>query len=240
MRNIAAVFRKELGSYFNQLSFYLVIVLFLAVSSAFFFYFQGFFVQQQASLRGFFALMPWMLLFFLPPVSMRLWAEERKLGTIEVLLTLPLKDWEVVLGKYLASIAVWAVMLALTLTVPLTVAWLGDPDPGPIVGGYLGAFLLGSAYLAIGGFVSSLTSEQLVALVLSFVLLLGLLLIGLPAVLGFVPGSVAPTLQYLALNSHFMSLGRGVIDSRDIVYYLSLIGLSLFLTVRSVESRKWR
>jgi len=240
MRNVAAICRKEIGGYFNSAIAYIAIIVFLVVTNSFFFFPQGFFVVGQAWLRPFFTLLPWTLLLFIPAVTMRIWAEEKKLGTIEVLMTLPVKDWEVVMGKYLASLAFYVIMLALTLTLPLTVAYLGQPDSGPIVGGYVGALLLGAAYLAIGNFVSTLGNEQMVAFIITVWSLAVLLLIGLQGVVAFVPDVVAPVLKYASLATHFDSVGRGVLDSRDVFYYLSVIGFFLFLTVRSVESRKWR
>jgi ABC-2 type transport system permease protein len=171
---------------------------------------------------------------------MRLFAEEKKLGTIEVLMTLPVRDWEVVAGKFLGSYAFVLVMLALTASLPLTVAWLGDPDPGPIAGGYVGAALLAASYVAVGLFVSSLTENQIVAFIVTAIVLVALVLVGLPGALAWLPDGLVPFFSYLSLSSHFASLGRGVIDSRDVVYYLSLVAGFLTLTVWSVESGKWR
>jgi ABC-2 type transport system permease protein len=240
MQNVRAIFSKEFGSYFNSAIAYIAIMIFLMVTSYLFFFPQGFFVVAQAWLRPFFSLLPWTLLLFIPAVTMRLWAEEKKLGTIEVLMTLPVKDWEVVTGKFLAALGFYVIMLALTLTLPITVAFLGNPDWGPVVGGYVGALLLGAAYIAIGTFISSLTSEQIVAFIVTVVALLALLLIGVGGVLAFVPETLAGLFRYLSLSTHFDSIGRGVLDTRDVVYYLSVIGFFLFLTVRTVESRKWR
>lgn len=240
MRNALTIARKELASYFNSPVAYIVIVLYLVVTSYFFFYPQGFFIVGQAWLRPFFALLPWTLVFFVPPITMRLIAEEKKLGTIEVLMTLPVRDHEVVLGKFLGAYAFVAVMIGLTISLPLTVAWLGDPDPGPIVGGYVGALLLGASYVAVGLFCSSLTENQIVAVIASVVLLVALVLVGAPGVLTFAPEPLVPFFQYLSLQTHFESLGRGVIDTRDVLYYLSTVAFFLALTVWSVESRKWR
>ena len=172
MQNVRAIFSKEFGTYFNSATAYIAIMIFLMVTSYLFFFPQGFYVVSQASLRPFFSLLPWTLLLFIPAVTMRLWAEEKKMGTIEVLMTLPVKDWEVVIGKFLAALGFYVIMLGLTLTLPLTVAALGDPDTGTIVGGYVGALLLGAAFIAIGSFISSLTSEQIVAFIVTVVALL--------------------------------------------------------------------
>src|SRR5689334_1328349 len=167
MSNALTIARKEFAGYFNSPIAYIVIILYLVVTSVFFFYLQGFFEQGQAWLRPFFGLLPWTLVFFIPPITMRLFAEEKKLGTIEVLMTLPVRDHEAVLGKFLGSFGFVAVMLGLTLSLPLTLAWLGRPDWGPVAGGYVGAFLLAAAYVAVGLFVSSCTENQIVAFIVS-------------------------------------------------------------------------
>jgi ABC-2 type transport system permease protein len=169
---------------------------------------------------------------------MRLWAEERKLGTMEVLMTLPIRDHEAVLGKYLASLAFLAVALALTVPIPLTVAWLGDPDLGVMTAGYIGSLLMGAAYLAIGIFISSMSSNQIVAAILGWVVCFILFFIGNDLVLFSAPKALAPLLDYLGLGNHFDSIGRGVLDSRDLIYYLSVIAFFLFLNVRAIETRK--
>jgi ABC-2 type transport system permease protein len=240
MSNVWTIARKEFAAYFNAPIAYIVIVLFLVVTSVLFFFPQGFFIVGQASLRAFFALLPWTLVFFIPPITMRLFAEEKKLGTIEVLMTLPIRDHEAVLGKFLGAYGFVLAMLAFTLSLPLTVAWLGDPDPGPILGGYAGALLLAASYVAIGLFVSSLTENQIIAFIVSAVALVALVLIGDQGMLAWLPASAVPFIQYLSLSTHFESLGRGVIDTRDVVYYLSTIGFFLTLTVWSVENGKWR
>ena len=238
MNNIAALFKKEFRSYFNSPIAYIYITVFLCLSAWLFF--RGFFIINQAEMRGFFGLMPWMFLFFIPAVTMKLWAEEKKLGTVEILMTLPIKDYEVVIGKYLASLALFGVMILLSLSLPITVAYLGEPDGGPIVGGYIGLFLMGAAYLAIGLFASTLTENQIIAFIIGIVMCFVLLIIGEDIVLFKSPNWLVPIFSYLGLGAHFSSIGRGVIDSRDLIYYLSVIGFSLYLSVLSVESRKWR
>ena len=161
MNNIAAIFKKEFRSYFNSPIAYIFITFFLALSAWFFF--RGFFIISQANMRGFFTIMPWLYLFFVPAVTMKLWAEERKLGTVEILMTLPIRDYEVVLGKYLASFALLGVTILLSLSLPIAVASLGDPDGGPIFGGYIGLLLMGAAYLSIGLFASTLTENQIIS-----------------------------------------------------------------------------
>ncbi len=238
MNNVYAVFKKEFRSYFNSPIAYIFITAFLVFSGWLFF--RGFFLIGQATMRPFFSILPWEFLFFVPAVTMRLWAEEKKMGTMELLMTLPLKDGEIVIGKFLAAFLFLAITVLLTFTFPLTLYYLGKPDIGPILGGYIGALLMGAAYLSIGLFISGLTENQIVAFILSVFACFGLFIIGEPIVLTALPGWLAGFFSFLGLGAHFQSIGRGVIDSRDIIYYLSVIIFFLFLNTRFVESRKWR
>jgi len=238
MRNLTTIARKEFRSYFDSPVAYIYITCFLVLSSWLFL--KGFFLVGQASMRGYFGILPWLFLFFVPAVTMRLWAEEKKLGTLELLMTLPVKDHEVVLGKFLASFSFLMVTLALSFAVPVMTALLGDPDGGPIWGGYIGAALLGAAFLAIGLFVSSLTENQIIAFIIGILLIFGFFIAGEEFVVYNAPRAIVPVLKFLGLGAHYDSVGRGVIDSRDVLYYLSVIGFFLYLNVRSVESRKWK
>lgn len=238
MNNIGTIFRKEFQAYFSSPIAYIFIISFLVVTGWLFF--RTFFLMNQSSLRGFFALLPWVFMFLAPAITMRAWAEEKKLGTLEILMTLPVREWEAVLGKFLAGFAFLALTLALTFPLPLTVILLGNPDMGPIWGGYLGACMLGGAYLAIGLFASSLTENQIVAFIVAVMACFFLLIAGEDFVLFNVPSRLVPLLTYLGLGAHFQSIGRGVIDSRDVLYYLSMIGFFLFLNQLSLESRKWK
>lgn len=237
MNNIAAIFKKEFRSYFNSPIAYIFITFFLALSSWLFL--QGFFLSRQADMRGFFSVMPWMYLFFVPAVTMKLWAEERKLGTAEILMTLPIKDYEVVLGKFLASFALLGVTILLSFSLPIAVASLGDPDGGPIVGGYIGLLLMGAAYLSIGLFASTLTENQIISFIVGIGLCFVLLIIGQEFVLFKIPSPwLASLFRYLGLGTHFSSILRGVIDSRDLIYYFSLIGFFLYLSTLRVQMQK--
>ena len=238
MINVLTIFKKEFKSYFNSPIAYICITVFLAFTSWFFL--RGFFLLNQANLRSFFGLIPWVFLFLVPALTMRLWAEEKKSGTIEILMTFPIRDFEVVSGKFLASFIFLVIMVALSFTLPLTAALLGDLDMGPVVGGYLGAFLLGGAYLAIGLFASSITENQIVGFITGVIISFTLFIVGEEFVTAQLPEFLGPILTYLGMGAHFNNIGRGLIDSRDIVYYLSIIGFFLFLNIRSVESRKWR
>ena len=240
MKNAFTIFKKELRSYFSSPIGFVFIIFYLLVSNAFFFFVQDFFKQGQVSMRGYFAAMPWVFLFFVPAISMRLWAEEKKMGTVELLLTMPIKEWEVVFGKFLAAFAFLAITLGFSLTIPVTMAYLGKPDFGVIVGSYVGALFLGSAYLAIGLYISSLTENQVVAFIISLAVIFVLLLIGIAPVWLNALGAIVSVCEYVSLLSHFNNVTRGVIDSRDVIYYASVIVLFLYLNIKNIEARKWR
>jgi len=238
MSNVFAIAGKEFRSYFESTIAYIFMVIFLVLTSLLFFELQKFFVIGQATLRDFFGLVPIVMLFFIPAISMRMWAEERKLGTLETLMTLPVRDWEVVLGKFAASMLFLLITLALTFPLPVMVVALGNPDPGALIGGYLGLVLLGAAYLSIGLWISSLTENQIVAFISAAVICLILFIIGVDIFLTALPRWMVPFFKSIALGSRFSSIERGVIDLRDLLYYVSMIGFFLFLNVRSVELRR--
>ena len=237
MHGVMGVYKRELKGYFNSPIAYIFLVVFLLTASWLFF--RGYFLYGQADLRPFFSLLPWMFLFFVPAVSMRLWAEERKQGTAELLLTLPVKDEQIILGKYLAGLTL--VTLAVFLEFPLVIltARLGDLDFGPVIGGFLGSIFLGGAYLAIGLFLSSITSNQIVAFILGVVVSFALFIVGENLVLVTAPPAMAPLLRNLGLGAHFDSIGRGVIDTRDVIYYLSVIAFFLYLNRLTLRERRW-
>jgi ABC-2 type transport system permease protein len=242
MKNIWYLFRKEFRGYFNSPSAYIFIVVFLVLSNWLFF--RAFFLAGQADMREFFTLVPWLFLFFIPAVAMRLWAEEKKLGTMELLMTFPIKDFEAVIGKFLAAFAFIVITILLTLPLPITLSLLVQPeigmDFGPIIGGYVGILFLGAAYLAIGSFASGLTQNQIIAFIIGITISFALFVVGETFVLMTVPAALVPIFEYLGLGAHFNNISRGVIDTRDVVYYLSVIIFFLFLNIRIIESRKWR
>ena len=238
MRNMLTIFQKEFKSYFNSPIAYIFIITFLLFSSWLFF--RTFFLIGQAHMRPLFGILPWLFLILAPAITMRAWAEEKKMGTMEVLMTLPLKDYEIVLGKFLASFIFLIIAVLLTFPLALTIYFLGKPDNGTIIGGYLGACLMGGAYLAIGLFISSLTQNQIVAFIVSIVVCFAFLIIGEDIVLMSAPAILSPVFTYLGLGAHFESISRGVIDSRDLLYYSSIIGFFLFLNTLAIESRKWK
>ncbi|MGB8657174.1 MAG: ABC transporter permease [Candidatus Zixiibacteriota bacterium] len=237
MPNHTVIFcRKETRGYFDSPVAYIVITIFLLICGWFFF--SDLFLANQASLRNLFGIIPFIFMFFVPAVTMRLISEEKRSGTIEVLLTLPVKDHEIILGKFLAGMILILVAVILTLVYALTLSGLGALDFGSAVAGYVGLIFLGAAYLSVGVFTSSLTQNQIVAFIVSFMIIFVLYL--LDKVLVFLPGFLAPLFEYLSADYHFSNITRGVIDSRDVIYYLSLIFFFLFLAVRALESRKWR
>lgn len=237
MRNTLAIFKRELAAYFNSPIAYIYLTVFVGLSSWLFL--KAFFLVGEASMRNFFGLLPWIFFFFVPAITMRSWAEEKKAGTLELLMTLPLTGVQAVLGKFLAGLAFLAISLALSVALPCVVSALGNPDPGQIFGGYLGAVLLGAAYLAVGFFVSSLTENQIVAFIVSVVAVFALFILGEDFVLFGLPDRLVPVFSYLSLGGHFDSIARGVVDTRDVVYYLSVIGLFLYFNVKSIEAKRW-
>jgi ABC-2 type transport system permease protein len=236
MRNTVPIFKREFASYFNSPIAFIYLTVFLGLSSWLFL--KGFFLVGEASLRSFFGLVPWIFLFFVPAITMRLWAEEKKVGTMELLMTLPVTDAEAVLGKFLASFIFLLLSLALTFILPTVVSLLGDPDPGQVFGGYLGSVLIGAAYLSIGLFISSLTENQIVAFIVSVVAIFVLFILGADFVLFGIPDWLVPVFSFLGLGGHFDSISRGVVDTRDLVYYFSVIGFFLYLNTRSIEARR--
>jgi ABC-2 type transport system permease protein len=236
MRNTWAIAKRELGAYFNSPIAYIVITVFLIISG--YLFFSQLFLSKEASMRDFFGFMPLIFIFFAPAITMRLLAEEKGTGTLEVLITLPVTDWQVVLGKFFAALGLLATALGLTFAWAITVAALGPLDKGPVIAGYLGLLLMGGAYLAIGLAASAFTRNQIVAFIVGFAICFALFLSG--KVLPFVPRSLAPIVEYLSLDFHFQNLTRGIVDTRDLVYYGTLIGGCLLLTVQSLDSRRWR
>lgn len=232
MNIIAALFRRELRSYFATPVAYVFIVIFLVLMGTFTFYLGGFYERGQADLRPFFNFHPWLYLFLVPAISMRLWAEERKSGSIELLMTLPITPWQAVLGKFLAAWAFTGIALALTFPIWITVNYLGEPDNGAIFTGYIGSFLMAGGFLAIGACVSAFTRNQVIAFVISVVVCFGFLLSGFPLVLdvfsGWLPQFVVDGIASLSFLTHFANISRGVIDFRDLVYFGLVIGTFLY------------
>ena len=233
-RNVWTITKRELGAYFTSPLAYVFIVIFLLLCGFFTFFVGRFFEGQEASLaRSFFDWHPWFYLFLVPAVGMRLWAEERRVGTIELLLTMPITAWQAIVGKFLASWLFLALALVLTFPVVITVNYLGQPDNGVILTAYVGSWLMAGAYLAISCITSALTRSQVVSFIISLVVCLFLILAGFPPVINALE-QVAPWLTDLVTSfsvmTHFEGFQKGVLDSRDILFFLSVIGFSLFTT----------
>lgn len=242
MSPVLAIFRRELASYFATPVAYVFIVIFLVLAGAFTFYLGGFYERGQADLQPFFSFHPWLYLFLVPAVSMRLWSEERKSGTIELLLSLPVTMWQAVSGKFLAAWAFLGIALALTFPIWFTVNYLGDPDNGVIFAGYLGSFLMAGAFLAIGACLSAATRNQVIAFILTAAVCFVLLLAGFPLVLDFVravaPQAVVDAIASLSFLTHFAAITKGVIDLRDVLFFLLTIGFWLYASAVVIDLKK--
>ena len=231
MKQLYHIFKKELYAYFLSPIAYIVIAIFLIVTGWFFF--STFFLFNQASLRNFFALMPIMFAFVVPAVTMRLFAEEFNIGSHEMLLTMPVSVRQVVLGKYLASTFFMVITLLPTLSYPLTISLLGQLDWGPVLGGYIGTFLLAGAFSAVGLFASSLTKNQIIAFITAMSICFCLTM--LDKMLFFIPSALLGFLGYLGADSHFANFAKGIIDTRDILYFASVAFIGLYATHMSIE-----
>jgi len=242
MSNVATIFRREFGAYFSTPLAYVFIVIFLALSGSFTFYLGYFFDRGQADLQAFFSFHPWLYLIFVPAVSMRLWAEERKSGTVEFLMTLPVSTTQAVLGKFLAAWAFIAIAVLLTFPIWITVNYLGNPDNGVIVAGYLASLIMAGAYLAIGSCVSAITRNQVIAFILAAIVSFLFLTAGLEMVIaffrGWAPDAVVDVVSDMSFLTHFNAITSGVIDLRDVIFFGSLMAVCLFINVLLVDGRK--
>jgi ABC-2 type transport system permease protein len=230
------VSRREIRTYFNSPVAYIVVTVFTAITG--YLFFTQLFMEKQADLRAMFNFMPFLFMFVIPAITMRLLADEKATGTLELLSTMPVRDWEVVVGKFLAALGLLASALGLTLVFALTVRTLGPLDRGPAIGGYLGLLLMGGAYIAIGVMCSAFTRNSIVAFIAAFGISFALYLFG--KLTQFVPDALQPLVNFLAIDGHFENISRGVIDSRDVIYYLSVVGTCLLLATTALESRRWR
>jgi len=236
MRNILAIAQREFTSYFYSPLAWFVVPVFLGLVGVFSLYFQDILATGLASMRVVFFWCAIFQVLLIPALTMRLFAEERRTGSIELLATLPVSEAQMVLGKYIAAMGLICLSLLLTLSYPMTLSDLSELDIGPVIGGYLGLFLLGASFAAIGTAASAMTQNQVVAFLVALVLCM------LPFAMGFalgrLPADILPLVQYLAFDTHFKNMARGVIDSRDVVYYLSIVALFLHLAVFSLERRR--
>lgn len=242
MSQVINIMRRELQAYFSTPVAYVFIVIFLILAGTFTFYLGGFYERGIADLDPFFRFHPWLYLFLVPAISMRLWAEERKSGTIELLLSLPLTLLQAVLGKFLAAWLFIGSALVLTVPVWITVNYLGDPDNGSILAAYIGSWLMAGGFLAIGACISALTRNQVVAFIVSVVVCFGFLLSGLPMIMnlfkGWAPQALLDAVANLSFLSHFSALSKGVIDLRDLVFFALVMVFWLFANMIVLELKK--
>ena len=242
MRNMMTVFRREMAGYFATPVAYIFIVIFLAFSGTLTFFFGNFFERGQAGLQSFFMYHPWLYLVLVPAISMRLWAEERKSGTIELIMTLPISLPQVIIAKHLAAWCFTAITVSLTFPIWITVNYLGNPDNGVILAAYLGSLLMAGAFLAIGSFISALTKNQVIAYILSAAVCFLFIVTGTPAILTtfgtWLPELASRILAELSFITHFSDISKGVLDLRDMVYFASIIALFLALTGVAVHRNK--
>jgi ABC-2 type transport system permease protein len=242
MRQLPIIFKRELASYFATPLAYVFILIFLVLSGVFTFYLGGFFESGQANLSPFFNFHPWLYLFLVPAIAMRLWAEERKSGTIELLMTLPITRFESVTGKFLAAWAFAGLALLLTFPMIITVNYLGEPDNGAIITGYIGSWLLAGAYLSIGSCMSALAKNQVIAFILAVSVCFLFIVSGFPMVLdgfsGWAPQWLVDAVASLSFLTRFDAISKGVIDLRDLLYFLTLIAAWLAATAVVIDLKK--
>lgn len=233
-----SIYRKEMRAYLMSPIPYVLIVIFTAFMGWWMFVASDFFLFRQAQMDGFFGVLPVVFIFLVPAISMRLWSEEKREGTLETLLTFPIRPWQVVVGKFLAAWTLLFFCLLGTLIIPITIANLGDLDWGPVIGGYLGALLLGGALLAMGLWVSALSGHQIVSFLVAGVLSFVLVILGYFA--SRVGGELRHVLEQISIASRYEAIGRGVVDLRDIIYFVSFTVFFLYLNAVSVENGRYR
>jgi len=228
--------RREIRTYFNSPVAYIVVPVFVIITG--YLFFTQLFLEKQADMRGFFNIMPLLFMFMIPAITMRLLADEKASGTLELLITMPVRDSEVVIGKFLAAMALLCTAIGLTLVFAITVKSLGPLDRGPTIGGYLGLVLMGGAYVAIGVMASALTRNSIVSFIVAFAISFALYLLG--RLTQFLPQALQKLVAYLSIDGHFENIGRGVIDTRDLIYYFSVMVVCLLIATLSLESRRWK
>ena len=242
MNNIKAIFKRELYGYFSTPVAYVFIVIFLFLTGIFTFYIGSFYERNQADLEPFFRFHPWLYLFLIPAIAMRLWSEERKSGTIELLMTLPISIGDAVIGKFLAAWCFSGIALALTFPMWLTVAYLGEPDHTVILASYIASLLMAGGFLAIGSCISAITRSQVIAFIISVVICFLFILSGFPLVLNFfqawAPQILIDAIASFSFLTHFEAIRKGVIDLRDLIYFGVLIVFWLYATVVTIEAKK--
>ena len=242
MKSLCSIYKREFTGYFVTPVAYVFIVIFLFMTGIFTFYLGAFYESNQADLEPFFRFHPWLYLFLIPAISMRLWSDERKSGTIELLMTLPVSITDAVVGKFLAAWSFTAVALFLTFPIWITVNYLGDPDNTVILASYIGSLIMAGGFLAIGSCISAFTKSQVIAFVISVVISFMFILSGFPMVLdlfqGWAPQAIVDAIASFSFLTHFTSIKKGVIDLRDIIYFSALISFWLYVNVVVIEAKK--
>ena len=236
MNPALVISKREIRAYFNSPVAYIVVTVFTIITG--YLFFTQLFLEKQADMRGFFNIMPLLFMFMIPAITMRLLADEKASGTLELLITMPVHDSEVVIGKFLAAMALLCTAIGLTLVFAITVKSLGPLDRGPTIGGYLGLVLMGGAYVAIGVMASALTRNSIVSFIVAFATSFALYLLG--RLTQFLPQSLQKLVAFLSIDGHFDNIGRGVIDTRDLIYYFSVMVVCLLIATLSLESRRWK
>jgi len=236
MSATSTVAKREIKTYFNSPVAYIVVTVFMLLAG--YLFWSQLFLEKQAELRYYFTLTPLLFTFIIPAITMRLIAEEKGSGTLEMLITMPVRDWEFVLGKFLAGMAMLGGIVGMTMFYAVTLTLLSPVDKGPLITGYLGLLLMGGAYVSIGVMASSLTRNQIVAFIAAFAISFALFIFG--QIVQYAPDWLAPVLSFLSMGNHFESMSRGVVDSRDVIYYVSVMVVALVIATASLESRKWK
>jgi ABC-2 type transport system permease protein len=241
MPNIAktqlqAIIRKELRIYFNSPIAYIFVAALIGFS--FWLFFKNFFLIGQVEMRSFFNILPWIFLFLIPALTMRLWSEEFRQGTIETLMTSSISLFLAIIGKFLASLFFFLIALLLTVTLPITISFLGALDWGAVVASYLGAFLMGGAYIALGLAISAVTNNQIVAFIITVIISFTFLILGDPIITYAIPNFIVPFLHETSLGTHYYSMTRGVVDTKDLIYYVSFMVFFLYLNYLTLLSRQ--
>lgn len=236
MKNVLLLIKKELLSYFNSPIAYIVIIVFLIICG--YFFTAPLFVINQATIRHFIELLPLFFLFFIPAITMRIFAEELKSGTIEIISTLPMYEYEILVAKYISSLLLISIILLITLIYPISLSIFGKLDWGSVIGSYVGAFFLCSMFSSVGVFTSILSKNQIVSFILCFLICFFLFVVG--KLTTFMPAGIGSILNFIGIDSHFDNATRGIIDTRDIIYYLSFIFLFLYSSYAVFLNRKWR
>ena len=242
MNGLLSIYKREFTSYFVTPVAYVFIVIFLFMTGVFSFYLGAFYESNQADLEPFFRFHPWLYLFLIPAISMRLWSDERKSGTIELLMTLPVSITDTVVAKYLAAWSFTGIALSLTFPMWVTVNYLGNPDNTVILASYIGSLIMAGGFLAIGSCISALTKSQVIAFVISVVICFMFILSGFPMVLdlfeGWAPQAVVDAIASFSFLTHFTSIKKGVIDIRDVIYFVALITFWLYVNIVIIENKK--